>query len=353
MAARGRRLARRIVGGAVDVVNDRAPWLTDRAYRAVATPLQWLDPVGGARAAEARLDGVRDRVAGMATIGRVRRVERARLHRDLDRTREDLARIAPRLPAVQARALAVRVDAYTAVLGALPGAPAAGPAGEGRPQAGARRPTRRRVRDVAVVAGAGAVAWTSLLLPAAGTAVVEGGLVAGVVTAVGATAVRGRRARQERIGALVRALAEVDAGLRGPDGGDPRALDGARRALLGRSLASGRLDEPGTGSLRRIDAHLDDLLLRLVEGDLEAEASYLVRATVERYLPDTLGPFLALPDPRAVVRGRPAVEEVADQLAALESGLAEVARRPRRDHPEDLLLRQGEFLRSKFGEPSG
>jgi len=30
-----------------------------------------------------------------------------------------------------------------------------------------------------------------------------------------------------------------------------------------------------------------------------------------------------------------------------------VARRPRRDHPEDLLLRQGEFLRSKFGEPSG
>jgi hypothetical protein len=74
-----------------------------------------------------------------------------------------------------------------------------------------------------------------------------------------------------------------------------------------------------------------------------------VQATVTRYLPETLEPFLALDDPHTVVRGRPAVLEVTDQLAAIESGLAEMARRPRPADPQTRLLLQGEFLRSKFG----
>ncbi|HVN13430.1 MAG TPA: hypothetical protein VMT69_15150, partial [Kineosporiaceae bacterium] len=122
--------------------------------------------------------------------------------------------------------------------------------------------------------------------------------------------------------------------------------------LLGRALRSGRLDGRGVETLRRIDTHLDDLLVRRVDGDLEADASHLVHATVTRYLPDTLEPLLALTDPRAVVRGRPAAAEVADQLAWIEKGLAEAVRRPARNHPETRLLLQGEFLRSKFGEPS-
>jgi len=340
MSARRGRLTRRLINGAVDVVSDRAPWLSDRAYRAVATPLQWVDPAGGARAAEARLDGVRDRVAGMAATGKVGRTEQQRIARDLTRTGEDLERIAPRLPAVQARALALRLAAYTDVLATLPGAPAVR----------VPRPARTRARDAAFVAGAGAVAWTGVLLPAAGTAVVEGGLVAGVASALGVTAAQRRRARKERIGAVAGALAGVDTTLRGPDGVDPRALDGDRRALLGRALASGRLDARGVQLLRRIDTHLDDLLVRLVEGDLETDTAYLTRATVTRYLPDTLEPFLALADPGAVVRGRPVAQEVADQLASMESGLAEAVARPARHHPETLLLQQGEFLRSKFGE---
>ena len=338
MSARRRRMMRRLVDGAVDVVSDRAPWLSDHAYRVVATPMQWVDPGGGARTAEARLDGIRERVTGMAVSGRIPRAEQRRIRRDLDRTREDLDRIAPRLPAVQARALAVRLTAYAEVLGTLPGAPAAP----------GRRPVR--ARDAVVLAGTGAVAWTGLLLPAAGTVVVEGGLVAGAVTAVGLVAARGRRERRERVGALVAALAQVDGAIGGADGVDARALDRDRRDLVARALLPGRLDGRGIETLRRIDTHLDDLLIRLVQGDLAADASHLVRATVTRYLPDTLEPVLVLADPHTVVRGRPAAVEVADQLASIESGLAEAARRPSRQAPETLLFHQGEFLRSKFGE---
>lgn len=339
MSARRSTLARRLINGAVDIVSDRAPWLSDQAYRAVAAPLQWVDPVGAARTAEARLDDVRDRVAGLAGSGRVTRSEQRRIQRDLARTREDLERITPRLPAVQSRALALRLAAYTEALGMLPGRPGV-----------TSRPTR--ARDAVVLAGAGAVAWTGLLLPAAGTAAVEGGLVAGLATALGVAAARGRRARKEQVAALVAALAEVDEAVRGPNGVDLRVLDGDRRALLRRALSSGRLDDRGAETLRRIDTHLDDLLIRLVEGDLEADVSYLVQATVTRYLPDTLEPLLALTDPRAVVGGRPAAVEVADQLASIESGLADAVRRPARNHPETRLLLQGEFLRSKFGESS-
>jgi hypothetical protein len=339
MSARRRRLARRLVSGAVDVVSDRAPWLSDQAYRAVAAPLQWVDPGGGARTAEARLDDLRDRVVAMAASGRVGRAEQRRIQRDLTRTREDLERVTPRLPTVQARGLALRLAAYTEVLGTLPGRPV-------------DRDRSARAWDAVVLTGATG-AWTGVLLPVAGTtAALEGGLAAGVVTALGVTATRNRQARKARIGALADALTKVDETTRGPNGVDLRGLDRDRRALLRRAWSTGRLDERGVGTLRRIDAHLDDLLIRLMEGDLEADASHLVQATVTRYLPDTLEPLLALTDPRAVVRGRPAAVEVADQLASIESSLADVARRPARNRPETLLFLQGEFLRSKFGESS-
>jgi hypothetical protein len=353
MAGRRAERGRRLLERGLDLVGDRAPWLSDRAYRAVATPFQWLDPAGAAEAAHARLDGVRDRIDAMARTGRVPRGEPWRLRRDLSRTRDDLSRISSRLSPVQARLLALRVAQYSRALDPSP-RPAAGP---GRPptdglagRAARRRVLVRRGRDAAVLTGAATAAWAGLLLPAAGTAVVEGGLVAGAATGVAMVAARSRRARRERLAALARALATVDATTTRPGGPSVPALDRARRLLVRRAIGSGRLDGRGLALLRASDSHLDDLLVRLVDDDLDADVAFLVQATVTRYLPDTLDPFLALADPNAVVRGRPAAVEVADQLAAVEKALAEARSRPSREHPQTRLLLQGEFLRSKFGD---
>jgi hypothetical protein len=337
MSARRRKLARQLMDGAIAVVGERAPWLSERAYRAVIAPLHWVDPLGGARAAEARLDGIRDRVAGMAASGRVRPAQQRRIQRDLARTREDLERVAPHLPAVQARGLARRLAGYTEALATIGDRPA----GPGAPAG---------VRGAAVFTGS-AAAWSGVLLLVASTPVaVEAGLATGVVSVLGDSALRHRRARQARTSAVADALVTIDRTTLGSSGVDLRRLDGERRALLRRARNSGRLDERGLAVLSRIDVHLDDLLVRLVEGDLDADVSHLVQASITRYLPDTLVPFLTLNDPQAVVQGRPVVVEVADQLAAIESGLAEAVRRPSHVQPETLLLLQGEFLRSKFGE---
>ncbi len=348
MAGRRGALRRRIVEGAIDLVADRAPWLTDQAYRVVATPLQWVDPTGAAQAAHGRLDGVRERFAAMARTGWVPRQEVTRMRRDLARTRDDLGRIAPRLPPVQARSLELRLAAYSEAVDALPGAgPRPGP-GTG---AAGRTLTLRRGRDAALLTGAAAAAWAGLLLPAAGTVAVEGGLVAGAATAAGATVARSRRARRERVEALSRALAEIDIVTAQPGGTPVGDLDRSRNALLRKAFASRRLDTRGEGALRAVDAHLDVLLVRLLADGLDTDVAFLVEATVTRYLPDTLEPFLALDDPRAQVRGRPAAVEVADQLTAIERALAQARERPSKEHPQTRLHLQGEFLRSKFGEP--
>jgi hypothetical protein len=334
MSTGRRRLAGRLVNRAVGVVNDRAPGLSDRVYRAVAVPLLWVDPSGGARAAETRLDGIREQVVGMAERGRVRPADSRRIQRDLARTHEDLKRVSPRLATVRARGLSLRLAGYTEVLQTLPG----------RPPAESRS---AQARGAAVLAGAVA-AWIGVLLLVTSTATaVAVGLAAGIGTAVGFAAARSRRAARLRIGALAGALGQIDGTILAPD--RVEILDHDRHALLGRARRSGRLDERGVATLGRIDVHLDDLLIRLLEGDLEADASHLVHATITRYLPDTLEPFLALSDPQTMVQGRPAAAEVTSQLAAIETGLADMARRPRRAHPETRLLLQGEFLRSKFG----
>ncbi len=351
--ARRSGLRRRLVDEALDVVVDRAPWLRDQAYRVVAAPLQLIDPVGAARAADARLDAVRDRVAAMAATGRVPRVEGRRIQRDLARTAEDVERIAPRLPPVQARALTMRLAAYVEALRGLPGASGGAAQGSAARATGVRG-LRGRSRE-AVVLGATTVALAGAVnLPLAATAgavAVEGGIVAGAATAVGVAAARTRRTRRERIAALASTLATVDAATTEPGGTPVRDLDRRRNDLLRRALASKRLDARGDATLRTIGGHLDDLLVRLLADDLPASAAHLVEATVTRYLPDTLEPFLALEDPRSTVRGRPAAVEVADQLASVERALAQARATPTREHPETRLHLQGEFLRSKFGEP--
>src|SRR4051794_36666229 len=179
----------RVMNAAADVVGHRAPWLSDRVYRAVAVPLQWIDPVGWAVTADARLDDIRDRVAAMAATGHVGPGEPGRIQRDLGRTQADVERIRSRLPVVQARVLALRLAAYGEVLETLTGRPAT----ENR---------RLSARNAVVIAGAAAGAWIGVIVTAAGTAAVEGGVVAGVTTAVGVAAVRSRRARKQRMGAV-------------------------------------------------------------------------------------------------------------------------------------------------------
>lgn len=330
MPVPGARLAGRLVEGAVDVAHERAPGATERAYRTVAVPLMLADPAGAARAVDVRLDATRTRVSEMAARGSVPPAGARRIRRDLARTRTDLDAITPRLPAVQARCLGLRSAAYNDALQSLttrpvtPGGPAA---------------------HVLVHVGAIA-AWIGVLLlvlgPVSATLI---GLTAGVVTASFVVDARNRKAGRAQLSSLVQALTSADASAAGTTAlGIPR-LDRERRALLERARKARRLDPRGLAALSSIDTHLDDLLLRLVEDELEADAAHLVKASVERYLPDTLDPFLAMNDAQA----KASQDEVADQLSSIEAALADLVRRPSRINPEQQLLRQGEFLRSKFG----
>jgi hypothetical protein len=336
MSVPGARLAGRLVGGAIDVAHERAPGFSERAYRTVAVPLMLADPAAAAQAVEQRLDGTRTRVAEMAARGSVPTAGARRVRRDLARTRTDVEHIAPRLPVVQARCLTVRSASYSDVLQALADPPA-------------RRGSQSPVWDATILAACLA-AWIGVLLLVTGpfnAALL--GLVAGAGTALFIARTRTRRAGRVRIGSLVDALAQADAVAAGPTPASLSGLDRARRVLRERAQASGRLDERGQRALSSIQAHLDDLLLRLVEGDLEADGAHLVQATVERYLPDTLEPLLALSHGQYAARGQLAAVEVADQLTSIDTALADLARRPSRVNPEQQLFRQGEFLRSKFG----
>jgi len=334
VSVRAARFVVRMVNGAADIVHDRAPWLSERAYRAVTVPLMMADPVGGARSVQARLDTTRERVATMAVTGRARRGDVRAVRRDLARVGQDVERLTPLLSAVQARGLRMRSAAYAQTLGVLV---------DGSPVPGALPPLWK----AAFLVG-GAAVWIGVLAHLSGPIIATlFGLVAGVFTARTLIRVLERRSGRVWIGSLVAALRTADSAATGPNRIDVAGLDHERRALSAR--ASGRLDERGQGALRAIDQHLDDLLLGLLEGELSAEGTHLVRATVERYLPDTLEPFLAMGSAAGQVRGHTVLEEVADQLTTIEAGLAGLARRPRRRAAEEQLLQQGEFLRARFG----
>ncbi len=332
MAVRGARVAGRLLDGAIDVVHDRAPGVSERAYRTMAKPLVVADPAGSARAVDARLDSTRERVSEMAAKGAVPSAAARRVRRDLARTRADVDFIAPRLPVVQARCLVQRSTAYNDALQSLAERPAPTP------------PDLAWNVGVPVAAIAG---WIGVLLllpgPIGPIAASLLGLVAGVVTASFVIDARTRRIGRERIGAIAETLAQADVITRGVSQVQVSGLDRDRRALLARARSANRLDERGRQALTAIDAHLDDLLVRLIEGDLAADGIHTLRASIERYLPDTLDPFLAMSDPRGMTK------EVADQLSSIEAALAELVRRPARNNHEQQLLLQGEFLRSKFG----
>lgn len=317
------------------LVADRMqPWVEAGAQR-IAAPLARLDPDHRAgeleTRLEARLDAVRDRLEALAAAGRARRGERAALTEELAAVEGDLARLAARLPAVRVRTLQVRLDAYRSAVEALPEA--------GR--------VSRPGQEAGVMAGTAALGWAVLQ---AGSAPVTAG--AGLVAAGGAAAVvtmRSRLRRRERKAAISEAISAAEAGV--PRLADRPVAELSRelRALVRRARGSGRLSAGAGALLTRIADRLEALLERSLTEDLGQDVVHLVRASITDYLPDTLDPFLALPDPQARIGDRRAIDEVTDQLAALDRALAAAADRTGRNRAADQLLVQGEFLRSKFG----
>ena len=304
--------------------------LASQAYQLLRLPLSHLDAEHGAAGVDARLDALRARLEAMAASGRERRGERGLLARDLRAARGEFARLEPRLRPVRALTLEARLASYTLALEGLS-------LGHPRPR-----------RDAAVLAGGATVGFAALQLPPTpGLGTIAGPVVVGC----GAAALTAREwlRRRSRTAALNDALAACDAGLPRLSGHLIADLDPQLRDVLHRARASGRITADATKALTRINDHLEALLVRALTETVDPDVEHLVRASITDYLPDTLDPFLALPDPNARVAGRAATEELADQLGGLERALASARNRPGLHEPAVLLLVQGEFLRSKFG----
>jgi hypothetical protein len=92
----------------------------------------------------------------------------------------------------------------------------------------------------------------------------------------------------------------------------------------------------------------------LAEAPAHEADLYTVRETVRRYLPDTLGHYLALPPAwrtrHAVKDGKTARQLLAEQLALIDEEMREIASKaPARD--VQALLANGRFLEARFGRP--
>ena len=309
-------------------------WLASRADQLLRLPLSHLDPERGAAAVDARLDAVRARLADMAASGRASRSEPALLARELRAADAEFGRLEPRLRPVRGLTLRARLAAYVRAIDGLPGA----------------RPAQRRgrSREAAVFAGTATAGWAALqLAPALDVASVAGPVaLGGAAAAVTITAWRRRRAHRA---ALQEALQASDDALPRLSGHLVSDLDRQLREVLRRARAGGRLAPQAASLLSRIGEQLDALLVRALTEGVDPDVEHLVRASITDYLPDTLEPFLALPDPGVPVAGHTAADELADQLGGLERALARALERPSGQEPAVRLLVQGEFLRSKFG----
>ena len=310
-------------------------WLASRADQLLRLPLSHLDPERGAAGVDARLYAVGARLADMTASGRGSRSEPALLARELRAADAEFARLEHRLRPVRALTLRARLASYVRAIDGLPGA---------RP---AQRPGRSR-EAAAVFAGTATAGWAAIqLAPALDVASVAGPVALGGATA--AVTITAWRRRKAYRAALQEALRASDDALPRLSGHLVSDLDRQLREVLRRARAGGRLAPQATGLLTRIGEQLDALLVRALTEGVDPDVEHLVRASITDYLPDTLDPFLALPDPGVPVAGHTAADELADQLGGLERALARALERPSEQEPAVRLLVQGEFLRSKFG----
>ena len=274
------------------------------------------------------------RLADMAASGRGSRSEPALLARELRAADAEFTRLEPRLRPVRGLTLRARLASYVRAIDGLPGARPAQRAGRGR--------------EAAVFAGTAAAGWAALqLAPALEVTSVAGPVaLGGAAAAVTITAWRRRTAHRVALQEAVRASDDALPRLSGHLVSD---LDRQLREVLRRARASRPLPPQAASLLSRIGEQLEALLVRALTEGVDPDVEHLVRASITDYLPDTLDPFFALPDPGVPVAGHSAADELADQLGGLERALARALERPSGQEPAVRLLVQGDFLRSKFG----
>lgn len=127
------------------------------------------------------------------------------------------------------------------------------------------------------------------------------------------------------------------------------------RARLDELLESARPALPAASveRLQRIRASIDEVLPRLVASTSGNDDLYIVRETVLRYLPETLGNYLALPalfrTTYSVRNGKTAQALLGEQLAVLDEQLQQVVTNVARGDVEALLA-NGRFLESRFAQ---
>lgn len=106
--------------------------------------------------------------------------------------------------------------------------------------------------------------------------------------------------------------------------------------------------------LSRIRASIDEVLPRLIESTSGSDDLFTVRETALRYLPETLGNYLALPKlfraTYAVRDGKTAQVLLTEQLGVLDEQLQQVVSNVSRGDAEALLA-NGRFLEAKFKQP--
>jgi hypothetical protein len=106
--------------------------------------------------------------------------------------------------------------------------------------------------------------------------------------------------------------------------------------------------------LASIRGSVDEVLPRLMQSTSGSDDLFTVRETVLRYLPETLGNYLALPKlfraNYAVRDGKTAQTLLTEQLAVLDEQLRQVVTNVARGDVEALLA-NGRFLEGKFKQP--
>lgn len=145
----------------------------------------------------------------------------------------------------------------------------------------------------------------------------------------------------------------------------PRIIDADLTKTLSLESMRERLDElverarpalpdAAVERLSRIRASIDEVLPRLIESTSGSDDLFTVRETALRYLPETLGNYLALPKlfrtTYTVRDGKTAQVLLTDQLGVLDEQLRQVVSNVARGDAEALVA-NGRFLEAKFKQP--
>ena len=130
---------------------------------------------------------------------------------------------------------------------------------------------------------------------------------------------------------------------------DPETLRNALQLSVG--AVRGQLTAPVQGELDRIVTAVDAVLAVRDQAGAGAELDYTLRATITRYVPDTLERYLRLPRRFAIEReirdGATPRDLVVEQLRTLAEELESIAEEVHLGNAQDLAA-HGRFLEARF-----